>query len=107
LNKELTIQYLVKRCKRTANEHGWFVTWKKNLEAITVLEALALIHSELSEALEEYRDDNKENFGKEIAGCLIRIFHLIGELDIDIEKYLRSEMNRNDTRPYRHGRKIL
>jgi len=74
---------------------------------MSVPEALALIHSEVSETLEEYRDDDAEGFSKEIAGLLIRIFHLIGDLHLNIIPVLKSEMKKNKRRPYLHGRKNL
>ena len=111
MKRNLTIPYLIERCTKTARKHGWKIIWEKNRfvqnQDLTTLEALALIHSELSEALEEYRDNNKESFGKEIAGCLIRLFHLVGDLGIDIESHLMAEMERNDARSHKHGRKIL
>jgi NTP pyrophosphatase (non-canonical NTP hydrolase) len=38
----------------------------------TVPEKLCLIHSEVSEALEAHRKDDKENFAEEIADIIIR-----------------------------------
>lgn len=76
---------------------------------------LALMHSELSEALEEFRngrtetyfvDTKPEGLGIELADCIIRILHWCGTNDIDIEECLRLKLDYNETRPYRHGGKV-
>jgi len=99
--KSLTIEDLVKEYKKTANEHGWSITWNNTPTY------LMLIVSELSEALEAYRDNKKLHFTEEIADSLIRIFHLIGDLNLDIESALGWKMMINKTRPYKHGRKRI
>jgi NTP pyrophosphatase (non-canonical NTP hydrolase) len=96
-------------------------------------ESIALIHSELSEALEEYRNglnpnenyyvtanntptplpynDNPDILNKpagipsELADTLIRILHLCGIYDIDAA--VATKMAYNETRAYRHGGKRL
>ena len=95
---------------RTATEHGW---WD---EERPVLEAIALIHAELSEAVEDYRkldgpltqvyrdDSGKiEGFGVELADAVIRILDLCEHLGIDMEALLLEKNAYNRTRPYRHG----
>ena len=44
-----------------------------------------LIVTELSEAMEKWRDDQKEEFKEEIADALIRLFHLVGDLRLKEE----------------------
>lgn len=98
---------------RTAVEHGW---WD---EPRTVLEALALVHAEISEAVEEYRIDNTnlaavkrteagkiDGFGVELADAIIRILDLCEHLGIDMESLLVQKGEYNKTRPYRHGGKL-
>lgn len=103
---------LAKECNRIAAEHGW------NDEPVNVGEAIALMHSELSEALEEYRktgdplyfhpDTAKpEGFGVELADLLIRVLHFAGRVGLDIDFFMRLKMQYNETRPYRHGGKVL
>jgi NTP pyrophosphatase (non-canonical NTP hydrolase) len=67
--------------------------------------ALALIHSEVSEALEADRKGWEENFREELADVVIRIGDLCGELGIDLEKEIRIKMDYNRQRPYKHGKK--
>ena len=104
------IETFVKDCTKIANQHGWKIYWDKNRyfskSDLTVGETLALIAGELvGEALEAYRDDKKEEFNEEIADVLIRVFHLVGDLNIPIEKCLSDKMQVNKHRPYKHGRK--
>jgi NTP pyrophosphatase (non-canonical NTP hydrolase) len=97
-------------------------------EERNVGEALMLVVTELSEALEAHRsgkscskgdriayfesDDMvqafknniKDTFEDELADAIIRILDLCGGLDIDIEFHVRSKLMYNATRPYKHGK---
>lgn len=100
---------------KTAEDHGW---WEGEPN---IPEKLALIHSEVSEALEEYRagkpldliyfsdpKDEKskpEGFGVELADAIIRILDLCGYLQIDMAELIALKHNYNLTRSYRHGGK--
>lgn len=79
---------------------------------------LMLVVSELSEALEEYRnnkpayylnDNSKkpEGVGVEIADAVIRLADICGILKIDLNEMINLKMDYNDTRPYRHGGKRI
>lgn len=65
---------------------------------------LALIHSEVSEALEADRKGDRENFEEELADVCIRIFDLCGLMGIDLEKNIIDKMNFNMTRKHKHGK---
>lgn len=91
-------------------------------------EALMLVVTELSEALEAHRsgktcshndkvayfesDDMiqtfkkniKDTFEDELADAIIRILDLCGGLDIDIDFHVSSKLMYNATRPYKHGK---
>lgn len=96
-----------------AVEKGWYQDGGRNIP-----EALCLIHSEISEALEEYRSGEctltgyqlriggkPEGFAVEIADAVIRIADLCGHLGIDLADHVRRKHAFNTTRPERHGGK--
>jgi NTP pyrophosphatase (non-canonical NTP hydrolase) len=86
-----------------AVEKGWY---DKSRE---VPELLCLIHSEISEALEGYRNNIPEGekgwLGEELADAVIRIWDMCDYLGIDIAKEVNKKHEYNKTRPYRHGEK--
>jgi NTP pyrophosphatase (non-canonical NTP hydrolase) len=68
-------------------------------------ESIALIHSELSEALEADRVGNEENRKEELADVFIRLADLCGSLDIDLEQEVEKKMEKNKNRPRLHGKR--
>lgn len=108
----LNIQQLIKDCKNNANKHGWFILWDikkiihqdEKIKVLSIGDALCLCHSELSEALEAHRDSDIEHFSEEIADEFIRLFHLCGDLNIDIEDHIYKKMAKNKCRLINHGR---
>lgn len=66
---------------------------------------LALIHSEISEALEALRKDNWANFQEEIADALIRILDVSSAMGIDLASQVAAKMLANEQRPYKHGKR--
>lgn len=85
---------------RNAIDHGW---WDKERP---VPELLCLIHSEVSEALEAYRNNNTENLREELADIVIRVFDMAEGFGFDIEKAIIKKHKINMERPYRHGNKL-
>lgn len=120
---------LAKEIHENAIAHGWWDGERSFGEII------ALCHSELSEALEEYRDgrDNvwyrctrnaniphvcngicppcekakPEGIAIELADCIIRILDYCGYAGIDIDEAIAVKHEYNKTRPYRHGGKAI
>ena len=82
-------------------------------------EALCLIHSEVSEAMEELRindnpayrynraeDGKPEGFIVELADAIIRIGDLVGGLNLvqELDDAIKEKMAFNQTRPRMHGK---
>ena len=86
-----------------AREKGW---WDRQRETP---ELLCLIHSEISEALEAYRnnipDKDKDCLCEELADAIIRIFDMCAAFKLDIVDAVNRKHEFNKTRPRRHGDK--
>lgn len=95
------------------------IACSKGFADANVPERIALMHSELSEALEDHRkgkapwDEWKEDSGKpcgvpsEIADVIIRALDFCGAFRIDIERVVEEKMAYNRTRPHKHGGKVI
>ena len=66
---------------------------------------LMYIVTELSEAMEAWRDDDREAFTEEMADTFIRWAHLVGLLRLPIGKAIVEKREKNRMRPRIHGRK--
>ncbi|MEA4919365.1 MAG: hypothetical protein VB078_00355 [Clostridiaceae bacterium] len=109
----MTINKLTQEVHKNALLHGWFD------ESRTFGELIALCHSELSEALEEYRNghepqetyypngDKPEGIPSELADVVIRVMDMCGYYGIDLEAAIAEKHAYNITRPYKHGGKVI
>lgn len=72
---------------------------------------LALIHSEISEALEADRKDlmddkltHRTGLEVELADATIRIFDMAGGLNLDLGGAILEKLEYNKSRPFKHGK---
>lgn len=126
----MTVNDYAREVHENAVAHGWWEGGERSFPEIA-----ALIHSEVSEALEEYREgkpliygccgfngaycehsencDKRETEGSckperlavELCDAVIRIFDYLAYLGVDIEAILVAKHEYNKSREYRHGGK--
>lgn len=95
----MNIKELQKEIHQNAVNHGWWESPRP------VPEILCLVHSEVSEALEAYREGDKEGFSEELADIAIRLLDAAEGYGIDLEDEIVKKHEYNKTREYRHGGK--
>ncbi len=97
---------IAKRVREINLANGWNVTeptdWQDQYKVPAIL---ALIHSEVSEALEAFRHNDKANFAEEMADVLIRVLDCCPGLKIDIDAEVQAKLQQNSERGHRHGGK--
>ena len=90
--------------------NGWFDDER------TVGEDIALLHSEVSEALEAYRDGGLEDqtvgakpegFGSEMADLFVRLLDTCKRRGVNLAYEFERKLEYNGTRGYRHGGKRM
>lgn len=92
----------------TKTLNGWDVSTPESWgEKYVIPGDLALIHSEVSEALEAFRKGDRENFAEEMADVMIRVVGLSHGLGIDLGSYVLGKLEKNQTRGYHHGGKRI
>jgi hypothetical protein len=144
-----SLKQLQDEAHRIAVEHGWWEPQEVNRADISAYtqtddntikvqrsfgDQIALMHSELSEALEAYRERGLEKWAicsehgggpelcpnsndckdkqkpegafVELADCIIRILNTAGHYGVDMQALVEEKMAFNETRPYRHGKRL-
>lgn len=100
IRKQNSINQLCLEAYETAVTKGW------HDKEHSTTHWLAMIHSEVSEALEADRVGDREEFVKELADICIRTFDYCGMEGIDLETAIIEKMAYNKTRPIKHGNKL-
>lgn len=103
---EMGLNDVCKVCYHASFNKGFYADVEFNFG-----EKIALIHSELSEALEADRKGlssdhlpGRTGVEEELADAAIRIFDLAGFLDIQLGTVIREKLEFNAQRPYKHGK---
>jgi NTP pyrophosphatase (non-canonical NTP hydrolase) len=112
----MTIFDLQEAVHKTAVDKGWYD------EPRSFGDLIALVHSELSEALEAFRETGTvgwtvrsavggpgkpEGAAIELADAIIRILDMAEHYGVDMQQMLGMKMEYNKTRPFRHGGKAI
>lgn len=104
----LNVNDLIDDVHNNAVSKGW---WDDGKDQRNKGEAIALMHSELSEALEALRAGNPQdskvpydNMTVELADCIIRIFDFAGAYNLPLIDALLAKHEFNKTRPHKHGK---
>lgn len=99
-----------------AKLHGWWSSYKgaaPDPEAFNKAEKIALVHSELSEALEGLRQGNQSSdhipefsqVEEELADVIIRVADFAAAYEYDVAGAVIAKAAFNRTREFRHGGK--
>ena len=121
MNKNLNINDIAYAAFANACDKGFHSNPDGTAKDRNLSEALCLIHSEVSEAMEELRvnddpshryyraeDGKPEGFVVELADVIIRIGDLVGGLNLvdELAQAIKDKMAFNATRPHMHGKEF-
>ena len=112
----MTLEEMAEEAYRTAESKGFCSNYEGNPDK--VYKALALIHGEVSEAVDEYNlhglksytvkdeqgNDKPEGVAIELADVILRVGNLCYALGIDIQEAVIRKNAYNKTRPWRHNK---
>lgn len=129
----MLLNKLSKECFENAKAKGFHSLTEENKDFV-IPRDLMLIVTELSEAMEALRQNKwaelhlyqfdtaancsgdfnkigfeayiKDRFEDEISDTFIRLFHLCGLLNIDIDAHVKLKMEYNKTREHKHGKRF-
>lgn len=88
---------------KVATDHGFH---EKDENPLYVPTALALIGSEVSEALEAHRKGENDKLPSELADIVIRTMDLAESLGIQLSRAIIDKHEINKNRPHKHGNKL-
>lgn len=119
MDTDARIRELSRLCHKIAVDCGWWperdLALARSWNPTLIASKLALVHAEVSEALEDVRNgdmkmfitDKPQGFAVEMADVLARVFDLCEALEIDVVGALLEKIRYNRKRPFRHGGKAL
>ena len=84
-----------------AQEHGFY------LDDFDLVKQMAMLHTEVSEAVEALRVGDTDAFAEELADVIIRCAGSAAWAKIDLQGAVDAKMEKNRTRPYKHGGKLF
>lgn len=100
------MNHLAEEIYNINKQNGWNVLtpedWKNEHK---IPAKLALIHSEISEALEAFRAGDQVNFAEELADTIIRTLDCSHGLGFDMNWEIKKKLVKNRERGFRHGGK--
>jgi len=98
-----SLNEIARQVKRWREEKGFYTPSQLDKDT---LGKLMLVVTEVSEAAEAVREQDRALFTEEIADVFIRLLDITGTMGIDIEKAIARKMNVNAARPFRHKKKL-
>jgi NTP pyrophosphatase (non-canonical NTP hydrolase) len=102
---KLTITVMQMEAHDTAVGKGFYAVDRDCDFTTRALKRLALVTSEVGEAVEAIRKHDISNMGEELADIVIRCADLASFCEIDLEKEIIKKMAYNKTREKLHGKK--
>lgn len=111
----LSLHRLVDEAFDNSTEHGFTKIYDELMDAVpvelrrdmrrtTLLAKLALITSEVGEAVSALQHGSDPGFAEEVADIVIRVLDLCGYAQIDLGGEMLNKMVSNRKRPYLHGK---
>lgn len=107
MNSPIDINDLCHRAYQTALSKGfWHMAYALSTEdeRTKLLAKMALVTSEIGEAVEALRTERYGNIEEELADICIRVFDIAGYLRLSLHQAILAKMDSNEGRPPMHGK---